>query len=250
MIWLNIPHILFSAVNPCQVNPCANNGRCLVEVGGCNAVCQCDSNTCFTGPRCEIRKLTIFSFKKSIRTNVVWISSYSSFLYQTTLHGTKIYVLICDTTSLQFYPVYGRKPNNLRFSYLRRLLVESIECNKDLANVLSFHFQFISSESQIVSIVRVWFLLPLIYPLFILVAAIDPCAGNPCENGGVCQRDFAQGCFAYTCVCSECWQGEDCTERKSWTNLINGLISNVYCCIYDICYWLPWRNFVAFHNFF
>lgn len=45
---------------------------------------------------------------------------------------------------------------------------------------------------------------------------INPCATNPCRNGGTCKQLE----LSYLCVCTENWKGRNCTQREtSITNI-------------------------------
>ena len=42
--------------------------------------------------------------------------------------------------------------------------------------------------------------------LYLYIVDANDCAGNPCNNGGVCMDGIA----TYTCTCSEGFNGSDC----------------------------------------
>ena len=44
-----------------------------------------------------------------------------------------------------------------------------------------------------------------------LVPPTDPCASNPCQNGGTCKGDGAGG---YSCSCLTGWTGQNCDEGE------------------------------------
>ena len=46
-------------------------------------------------------------------------------------------------------------------------------------------------------------------------SALDPCANEPCENGGFCRPSSTNPCTEYTCECTVCFTGSNCQEGES-----------------------------------
>jgi hypothetical protein len=46
---------------------------------------------------------------------------------------------------------------------------------------------------------------------------IDPCASQPCRNGGICQPVNGN---SYQCICPSGYSGFDCSTRKLYSYLI------------------------------
>jgi hypothetical protein len=222
---------IFLASDACRPNPCQNNGFCIAN--GFSFTCSCTNG--LSGQRCELRTWLFFAnVERSV--SLILNETKHSFWFDTNRR------CLCTESMSKWRPMQFRRNRRIHMS-LRSIVYwatmwrswVSLAVEHQSKLVLSRHrpmYQSAMSQRRHVS-TNEWKLVSMSMLIWLFRRRLcntwfhyivkryrhdilcmylgEPCAQNPCLNGGQCQAD-AYGGFA--CRCPSGFIGQRCEDRQ------------------------------------